>query len=219
MSQTADDVQSFQTDQPRPVVWTSRLELALFQSMGKARPVGLHSHFHMLNIYSQFSARLADSGPDITIADIWQKLGSMYDLDAFSNDQQQTPSPTDDMNIDENIIAEEQELLKEQQQQQQQQRDHSSHSSLPPTLFPSDSFEPPPPADVLIAEVDDMVGGEADAAGGEEYDHYEPVFHSLEDIHHAVQGQRPVIDFALPADEFGSMIMDRRRASKKRRKD
>ncbi|PCH40025.1 hypothetical protein WOLCODRAFT_136615 [Wolfiporia cocos MD-104 SS10] len=57
-------------------------EIAFFRSMMRARPVGLHRHFHVLTIRN---AILRDSGRVVTIDDLWTKLRSCYDLDILEN--------------------------------------------------------------------------------------------------------------------------------------
>lgn len=57
-------------------------EIALFRSIMRARPVGIHRHFHALTIRN---AILRDTGQDVTIAEIWEKLKSCYDLDVLES--------------------------------------------------------------------------------------------------------------------------------------
>ena len=53
-------------------------EIAFFRSMMRARPVGLHRHFHVLTIRN---AILRDTGRSVSTDDLWRKLRSCYDLD------------------------------------------------------------------------------------------------------------------------------------------
>lgn len=55
-------------------------EISLFRSVMKARPVGLHKHFHVLAIRT---AIWNDIGRVVPIECIWEKLRSCYDLDAL----------------------------------------------------------------------------------------------------------------------------------------
>ncbi|KAI0061417.1 hypothetical protein BV25DRAFT_1826549 [Artomyces pyxidatus] len=54
-------------------------EITFFRSLMRARPVGLHRHFHAL---SMRSAIHQDTGRYVSIDDIWDKLKTCYDLDA-----------------------------------------------------------------------------------------------------------------------------------------
>lgn len=53
-------------------------EIAFFRSIMRARPVGLHRHFHVLTIRN---AILRDTGRSVSTDDVWKKLRSCYDLD------------------------------------------------------------------------------------------------------------------------------------------
>ena len=53
-------------------------EIAFFRSIMRARPVGLHRHFHVLTIRN---AILRDTGRSVSVDDLWRKLRSCYDLD------------------------------------------------------------------------------------------------------------------------------------------
>jgi hypothetical protein len=55
-------------------------EIAFFRSVMRARPVGIHRHFHVLAIRN---AILKDTGQIVSTDDIWAKLRSCYDLDAL----------------------------------------------------------------------------------------------------------------------------------------
>lgn len=55
-------------------------EIAFFRSMMRARPVGLHRHFHILTIRN---AILRDTGRAVSTDDVWRKLRSCYDLDVL----------------------------------------------------------------------------------------------------------------------------------------
>ncbi|KAI6129727.1 hypothetical protein EDD16DRAFT_1543713 [Pisolithus croceorrhizus] len=52
-------------------------EISFFRSVMKARPVGLHKHFHVLAIRNSISA---DTGRVVPVDCIWEKLKSCYDL-------------------------------------------------------------------------------------------------------------------------------------------
>lgn len=57
-------------------------EITLFRSIMRARPVGIHRHFHVLTIRN---AIYKDTGRLIPPDDIWQKLRSCWDMDALEN--------------------------------------------------------------------------------------------------------------------------------------
>jgi len=55
-------------------------EVSFFRSLMKARPVGLHKHFHVLAIRNAIHN---DTGRVVPVDSIWAKLGVYYDLDAL----------------------------------------------------------------------------------------------------------------------------------------
>ncbi|KAJ7672773.1 hypothetical protein B0H17DRAFT_1083944 [Mycena rosella] len=55
-------------------------EIAFFRAIMKARPVGIHRHFHILNIRTAIHR---DTGHWVSIAAIWDKLRGLYDMDAL----------------------------------------------------------------------------------------------------------------------------------------
>jgi len=55
-------------------------EISFFRSIMRARPVGVHRHFHILTIRN---AILKDTGRSVHIETIWEKLRKFYDLDAL----------------------------------------------------------------------------------------------------------------------------------------
>ncbi|KAA1469870.1 hypothetical protein DENSPDRAFT_835543 [Dentipellis sp. KUC8613] len=57
-------------------------EISFFRSLMRARPVGLHRHFHVL---SMRNAIHQDTGQYVAIDDIWAKLRSCYDMDTLEN--------------------------------------------------------------------------------------------------------------------------------------
>ncbi|KAH9841645.1 uncharacterized protein C8Q71DRAFT_794554 [Rhodofomes roseus] len=75
-------------------------EIAFFRSMMRARPVGLHRHFHVLTIRN---AILKDTGHVVSTEALWGKLRSSYDLDILegieadgydASDIHDAPSPS-----------------------------------------------------------------------------------------------------------------------------
>ena len=69
-------------DQSRGFLDTVEGEIALFRSIMRARPIGIHRHFHVLTIRN---AILRDTGQDVSISEIWDKLKSCYDLDILES--------------------------------------------------------------------------------------------------------------------------------------
>lgn len=55
-------------------------EISFLRSIMRARPVGIHRHFHMLTIQG---AIFKDTGRVVNIDDIWKKLRTFYDMDAL----------------------------------------------------------------------------------------------------------------------------------------
>lgn len=65
---------------PADFLSTLEGEIAFFRSIMRARPVGIHRHFHILVIQN---AIFKDTGKLVRIEDIWDKLRCLYDLDAL----------------------------------------------------------------------------------------------------------------------------------------
>ncbi|KAL4069955.1 hypothetical protein V8B97DRAFT_567916 [Scleroderma yunnanense] len=55
-------------------------EISFFRSVMRARPVGLHKHFHVLAIRNSI---FNDTGRVVPVECIWEKLRSCYDLEAL----------------------------------------------------------------------------------------------------------------------------------------
>ncbi|KAF9464225.1 chromatin modification-related protein EAF7-domain-containing protein [Collybia nuda] len=55
-------------------------EIAFFRSIMRARPVGIHRHFHMLTIQHSIHK---ETGRVINVDEIWKKLKNCYDMDAL----------------------------------------------------------------------------------------------------------------------------------------
>jgi MRG-binding protein len=55
-------------------------EISFFRSIMRARPVGIHRHFHVLTIRNAIQK---DTGHLVSLEDIWDKLRSCYDLEAL----------------------------------------------------------------------------------------------------------------------------------------
>ena len=57
-------------------------EITFFRSLMRARPVGLHKHFHAL---SMRTAIHQDTGHYVTLDAIWKKLNDLYNLKALED--------------------------------------------------------------------------------------------------------------------------------------
>lgn len=57
-------------------------EIAVFRSVMRARPVGIHRHFHILTIRN---AILRDTGRLVSLDDLWDKLRTCYNLEILEN--------------------------------------------------------------------------------------------------------------------------------------
>ena len=57
-------------------------EIAFFRALTRARPVGIHKHFHVLTMRN---AILRDTGKLVEVDDLWKKLRACYDLDNLEN--------------------------------------------------------------------------------------------------------------------------------------
>ena len=70
-------------DEPAtPWLDTVEGEIAFFRSLMRARPVGIHRHFHVLTMRN---AILRDTGQLVEVEDLWRKLRACYDLDILEN--------------------------------------------------------------------------------------------------------------------------------------
>ena len=69
-------------DPATPFLDTVEGEISFFRSIMRARPIGLHRHFHVL---SMRTAIHQDTGRYVSIDDIWEKLRSCYNVDALES--------------------------------------------------------------------------------------------------------------------------------------
>lgn len=67
-------------DPDTPFIDTVEGEISFYRSVMRARPVGIHSHFHVLTIRNSI---YKDTGHAVTTDEIWEKLRSLYDLEAL----------------------------------------------------------------------------------------------------------------------------------------
>lgn len=76
---------------PEGFLDTLQGEIALFRSIERARPVGMHKHFHMLTLRRSIRN---ESGFWVNVADVWAKLATLYHLDALDDMDDQQFDPT-----------------------------------------------------------------------------------------------------------------------------
>ncbi|KAG0039850.1 hypothetical protein BGZ83_002710 [Gryganskiella cystojenkinii] len=57
--------------------WDETMEMALCYAAIKYKPVGMHKHFRMINLHRHFNKC---SPTPCTITELWEKLGTLYDL-------------------------------------------------------------------------------------------------------------------------------------------
>lgn len=69
-------------DPSLPFLDTVEGEIAFFRSIMRARPIGLHRHFHVLSIRTVIHQ---DTGRYVSIDDLWEKLRSCYNIEALEN--------------------------------------------------------------------------------------------------------------------------------------
>lgn len=73
------DSQSSEVDSQN-VLDTVEGEIQFFRAIMRARPVGIHRHFHMMSIKAALDKEI---GQDVPIEAIWRKLESCYNLEAL----------------------------------------------------------------------------------------------------------------------------------------
>ncbi|KAJ2615064.1 hypothetical protein H4S08_001421 [Coemansia sp. RSA 1365] len=59
-------------------VWTPESELALYLSMVGLRPIGIHKHFRLFNIYTRLQYRLGNT--DISLSDVKSRIGTLFNI-------------------------------------------------------------------------------------------------------------------------------------------
>ena len=69
-------------DPSLPFLDTVEGEIAFFRSIMRARPIGLHRHFHVLSIRTVIHQ---DTGRYVSIDDVWEKLRGCYNIEALEN--------------------------------------------------------------------------------------------------------------------------------------
>ncbi|CAG8831901.1 12627_t:CDS:2, partial [Gigaspora margarita] len=60
-----------------PVEWDVKMEIEFFRAIMKHRPVGIHRHFHMVNVHHDFNA---NSAVKCTIPELWERFGTYFNL-------------------------------------------------------------------------------------------------------------------------------------------
>ncbi|KAJ2065688.1 hypothetical protein GGI17_000232 [Coemansia sp. S146] len=58
--------------------WTPEVELALFMAMVGLRPVGIHRHFRLINIYTRLVSRIGST--DLSLSDLKHHLDRLYNI-------------------------------------------------------------------------------------------------------------------------------------------
>ncbi|KAJ1723170.1 hypothetical protein LPJ53_002482 [Coemansia erecta] len=74
--------------------WTPEAELALFKSMVGLRPVGIHRHFRLVNIYTRLLSQLG--GTDISISDVKSRLDSLFNMELLEEIEEEDESEDED---------------------------------------------------------------------------------------------------------------------------
>ncbi|KAG0209014.1 hypothetical protein BGX28_000198 [Mortierella sp. GBA30] len=85
--------------------WDETMEMALCYAAIKFKPIGMHKHFRMINLHKHFNKH---SHTPCTIAELWEKLGTMYDLQTL--DEREDLGIFDDENEEEELSEEEQDI-------------------------------------------------------------------------------------------------------------
>ncbi|KAG6820709.1 hypothetical protein H0H93_012762 [Arthromyces matolae] len=73
-------VMTVDTDDATSFLETVDGEISFFRSLTRARPVGMHRHFHVIGIWNAISK---DTNRLVSIDELWEKLRSCYNLDAL----------------------------------------------------------------------------------------------------------------------------------------
>jgi len=74
---------------PPLINWNAETEVALFYAMRGQKPVGINKHFRMIAIHKKFCQTL---GQSVASEQIWQHLGTMYNLRALDESEAVSPS-------------------------------------------------------------------------------------------------------------------------------
>ncbi|KAJ7697532.1 hypothetical protein B0H14DRAFT_3038848 [Mycena olivaceomarginata] len=78
-------------EEPSGFLFTVGGEIAFFRAVTKARPIGLHRHFHVLNIRGLIHN---DTGHLVSIEEIWAKLGALWDLEELESKENCSADPS-----------------------------------------------------------------------------------------------------------------------------
>ncbi|KAG0234755.1 hypothetical protein BGW42_006218 [Actinomortierella wolfii] len=84
--------------QRTPDQWDAAMEMALAYAAIKFKPVGMHRHFRMVNLHKLFNKQ---SPTPCTIAELWAKLESMYDLQALNEREDALMFADEDEDVEE----------------------------------------------------------------------------------------------------------------------
>lgn len=80
--------------------WTDDEETQLFKSIIQFKPTGVSAHFHMLSIQENLRSHGYTSGEHTKIPGIWEKLNTLYDLEAL-NEREDVEDGWDDSSANE----------------------------------------------------------------------------------------------------------------------
>ncbi|KAJ2005034.1 hypothetical protein H4R26_002186 [Coemansia thaxteri] len=75
-------------------IWTAEVELALFMAMVGLRPVGIHRHFRLVNIYTRLVGRIGSVG--LGIGDMKARLDTMYNMQLLDEIEAEEGEDDDD---------------------------------------------------------------------------------------------------------------------------
>ncbi|ESO10546.1 hypothetical protein HELRODRAFT_167047 [Helobdella robusta] len=70
-------------------VWNVDMQVSLFHAMRDHKPVGVNRHFQMLFIHDKINNT---NNPKVANKDVWDYLGTLYDINALVNDSERIPT-------------------------------------------------------------------------------------------------------------------------------
>ncbi|AOW01508.1 chromatin modification-related protein EAF7 [Yarrowia lipolytica] len=88
--------------------WSIESETVLFNSLCKFKPVGIHKHFRMISLSASLNYYFSESPKDAPVfshQDVWDKLGTLYDLDGLDELEYVADNQDSDMDEDEDDEA------------------------------------------------------------------------------------------------------------------
>ncbi|KAI9141941.1 chromatin modification-related protein EAF7-domain-containing protein [Paraphysoderma sedebokerense] len=90
------DINSPEIDEDAAIEWTPKMEIVFFTAICRYRPIGIHKHFRMINIYRYFNKH---SRVKVTMKHLWDRLHCLYDLEKIEArdlsrlDEEPSPPP------------------------------------------------------------------------------------------------------------------------------